>query len=263
MKFLYPYLILVFIGVHSNAQSVEDSARQIADETTISFRMDKASPKVYYLVGRITAKRDLDSGVYLIQTYGNPDYEKPCLTCRYKKYGYNFEYNWDIVYDTKTAFIEGYNEVSKAYLKRKIGADAFARIDVMPAHYFDPNEVLNQFNYSKNRQRFYELELLDDSAIVVKLKVDSIFKDYPTLVKKIAYTIKLFPPNPVIKDSVQVLSYEHMKEAGFVVRKSATGDYSYRITYDLSQLPADKLFCGCTFKKNVYSYVEHLQLVSQ
>jgi hypothetical protein len=263
MKFLYPYLILIFIGVHSKAQSLEDSAHQIADDTSNSFWKHNVSPKIYYLVGKIQAKRDLDNGIFLIQTYGNPGAEKPCSACRYENYGFKFVYHWDIVYDTKTEFIEGYNEVSQAYLKAKIGANAFARIDQLPGHYFDPAEVLRQFNYSKNRRRFYLIDVLNDSTIRVKLKVDSIFKDYPTLVKKIAYSIKSFSPDPIFKDSVQVLSYEKMKRTGFVVNKNAKGEFSYSITYDLSQLPADKLFCGCTFKTNIYSYIDRLKVALQ
>jgi len=255
MKFLYPYLILLLVGQHSDGQAVEDSARHMADDTTTSMWMYHASPKIYYQVGKILAKRDLANGIFLIQTYGSPDEEKPCSVCRYENYGFKFVYHWDIVYDTKTAFIDGYNEVSKAYLKTKIGANAFARIDVLPTHYFDPSAILRKFNYSSNRQRFFDIEVLNDSTIRVKLKIDSVFKSYPALVKKIAYAIR-----PVLSNTEQVLNYNQMKQVGFVVIKNARGEYSYYTRYDFSQLIADKLFCGCTFAKNVYSYIYRLKV---
>ncbi|SEP49080.1 hypothetical protein SAMN05660816_06884 [Niastella yeongjuensis] len=181
MKFLYPCLIVVFIGLHSNAQSVEDSARQIANDTSVSIWEYKSSPKVFYLVGKILAKRDVAKGVFLIQSYGNPDWEKPCLACRYENYGFKFVYHWDIIYGTKSAFIDGYNEVSEAYLKTKIGANAFARIEVLPFHYFDPSAILRKFYYSKNRQRFYDLEELNDSRISFNYSILSSLPHYYTL----------------------------------------------------------------------------------
>jgi hypothetical protein len=260
MKFLYPFLAFLFGGLTGEGQTPEQIALRIANDTAISIWDHKVDPKVYYHLGKILAQRDINKDIFLIQTYGNPDFDKPCSICAYEKYGFRLQYHWDIVYDEKTNFIEGYNEISETYLKSKIGDSAFSKLEVLPAHFFDPATIINKFNSSKQRQRFYDIEILSDTAIRVKLKVDSIFKNYPALVKKIGYGIHGYMPKVEKNDSLQVLTYHQMKHAGFVVYKNARGNYSYSITYDFTQLPIEKLFCGCTFTKNIYSYIEQLKL---
>jgi hypothetical protein len=116
---------LVVIG-----QTDEEIARRIADDTATSIWNHKVAPKIYYQVGKIIAERDIKRQVYLIHTYGNPDHERPCSVCSYERYGFKLQYHWDIVFEEKDNFIEGYNKVSKAYLKSMIGDSAFTFIDV-------------------------------------------------------------------------------------------------------------------------------------
>ena len=78
--------------------------------------------------------------------------------------------------------------------------------------------------------------------------------------EKIVYNITALTYNPKSKDSMMVLTYQQMKQTGFVVHKNIRGDFAYYITFDLSQLPATELFCGCTFKKNIYTLTDRLRL---
>ncbi|HEX6432143.1 MAG TPA: hypothetical protein VF008_30840 [Niastella sp.] len=259
MKYLYPLLILLFVQLTGVAQTIEQIALRIADDTATAIWKHKVDPKIYYKVGKIIAERDIKKHIYLIQTYGNPDHEKPCSVCAWERYGFKLEYNWDIVFDEKTNFIEGYNEVSKAYLKSMIGDSAYAVIE-KPTDNFDPEALLSNFKYSSNRQKFYDIEVENKNAIRIKLKVDSIFKGYPSLVEKIVYNITASTYNAKSKDSMMALTYQQMKQSGFVVHKNIRGDFAYYITFDLSQLPASELFCGCTFKKNIYTLADRLQL---
>lgn len=259
MKYLYPLIALLLVQLIAVAQTYEEIALRIADDTATSIWHHKVAPKIYYQVGKIIAERDIKRRVYLIQTYGNPDYERPCSVCSYERYGFKFQYHWDIVYDTKSNFIEGYNEVSKAYLKSKIGDSAFAFINV-PTDDFDPAALIRNFQFSNNRQKFYDIEVINKNSIRIKIKVDSIFKGFQSLVKKIGYNIKLLPATSSNSDPTLVLTYLQMKQTGFVVYKNARGDFSYDITFDLTQLPATELYCGCTFKKNIFNLRDRMRL---
>jgi hypothetical protein len=59
---------------------------------------------------------------------------------------------------------------------------------------------------------------------------------------------------------MQILTYQQMKQTGFIAHKNARDEFSYNLTFDFSQLPASELYCGCTFKKNIYSLRDRLRL---
>lgn len=259
MKYLYLLVALLFVQFTTLAQTGEEIALRIADDTATSIWNHKVEPKIYYQVGKIIAERDIKRQVYLIQTYGNPDSERPCSVCSYERYGFKFQYHWDIVFDEKSNFIEGYNNVSKTYLKSMIGDSAYAFIDV-PTDDFDPAALIHGFQFSNNRQKFYDIDVINKNSIRIKLKVDSIFKGFPSLAEKIIFHIEPMPAGSKSSDSMLVLTYQQVKQTGFIVHKNARDEFSYSLTFDLSQLPATELYCGCTFKKNIFNLRDRLRL---
>jgi hypothetical protein len=85
MKYLYPLIILLLVQLAGASQRIDQIALSIADDTVNPFWDHKVDPKIYYQVGKIIAARDLKKHIYLIQTYGNPDHEKPCSVCAWER----------------------------------------------------------------------------------------------------------------------------------------------------------------------------------
>lgn len=227
-----------------------------ADTTKSIWDYDSIPPDIYYCLGKYFAKRDLDNKIFLIQTYGNPDWENSCKVCRYKSYGFSFQYHWDIIYDTKTKFIEGYNEVSEAYLKAKIGDSAFAHIDDIPKDYFSPRDVLTKNLDNGKHQYLLDIEMISDTTINVKLIVDSLFKEYPQFVTKVVYHISDFTFKNKTPGQTQILDYKQIQNVGFLLTEKSNDKYYFQIKFDFKAIANEEKYCWCDLMhEKEYSYM--------
>jgi len=260
----YILTTFMFIGSTSYGQTFKQTAFKIAQDTTKSIWSHKVKSKVYYYVGKIIAQKDIKNGVFLIQTYGNPDWENPCLVCPYEKYGFKFQYHWDIVYDTKTEFIKGYNQVSKAYLKNKIGAQAYSRLKHVPKDYFNPQAMISDLLSSKDKQQLYDGEIINDTTVALKIIVDTLFRKYPEILNKIIFHVKDLKLKTGDREKYQTLDFQHMKDSGFIVTRDKEGKCSFAIKFDFSQLVNSDLYCKCAFSNGSgFDYIGNVTIVEE
>lgn len=227
-----------------------------ADTTKSIWDYDSIPPDTYYCLGKYFAQRDIDKKVFLIQTYGNPEWANPCKVCRYKSYGFSFDYHFDIILDNVSKFIEGYNEISETYLKAKIGDSAYAHLDDIPKNYFNPREVLNKNLENENHQKLFDIDIINDTIINVKLIVDSLFKDYPQFLTKVIYEITDFNYKNKTPGQTQLMNYEQIKETGFRLREKSNDKYYFKINFDFSAIASEEKSCWCALMdEKKYSYI--------
>ena len=234
-----------------------------ADTTKSIWNYDSIPPDTYYCLGKYFAQRDLDNKVFLIQTYGNPDWSNSCRDCRYKSYGFSFQYLWDIIYENKTKFIEGYNEVSKTYLKSKIGDSAFAHLDDIPKDYFNPRVVLTKILGNGNHKKYIDVTIINDTTINVKLIVDSLFKDYPEFLRKVVYHVSDFNFKNKTQVQTQILDYNQIQTIGFRLTEKSNDKYYFKINFDFKAIANEEKYCWCALMdEKEYSYIISLTIKS-
>lgn len=227
-----------------------------ADTAKSIWNYDSISPDTYYCLGKYFAQRDLDKKVFLIQTYGSPEWASPCIVCRYKSYGFTFYYHFDIILENVTKFIEGYNEISKAHLKATIGDSAFTHLDDIPKGYFNPREVLSNKIGNGDHNKYFDVSIINDTTINVKLIVDSLFKDFPQFLSKLVYSITDYNYKNKTPGQIQVLNYNQIKETGFRLTEKSNDKYYFKISFDFKGAANEEKFCWCSLMDDKqYSYV--------
>lgn len=201
------------------------------------------TPETYHCLGQNLAQRDINNNIFLIQSNGSLEWTNPCIVCRYKSYGFHFYYYEDIVEDNITNFIEGYNEISKGYLKNQIGDSAFAHINDVPNEYFNPAEIIYDYLSSANIKRPYSYTVVNDSIINVRFNLDSLFKDNTYILSKTVFIINEFNGSP--DTTTLTLNYQQLKGQGFQVKEKQGDKYTFKITFDFTALESEERFCWC------------------
>ena len=247
---LKPTFILLISGLVSSISygqilACDNLAKQLYEEPVKSiFRFDSIPSETYFCIGKYFAQRDIDRNIFLIQTI-DPTFdntENLWKVCRYESYGFSFHCAIDFVQDNYsyyqdkfTMFIEGYNEISEAYLKAKIGDSVFAHLNDIPKGYFNPEKFLYE-NFQGSYERFFHMDIINDTTINVKLMVDSLFKEYPQFVLKVDYEItECKIAHHSDKDfscgELHLMDYREIKETGFRVTKSFNDLYRFKISF--------------------------------
>jgi len=199
--------------------------------------------ETYHCLGQYLAQRDINNNIFLIQSYGLSEWSNPCIVCRYKSHGFQFHYLEDIIEDNITSFIEGYNEISKDYLKNQIGDSAYTHINDVPKEYFNPVEFINESLSSANMKRPYSHTVVNDSIINVRFTFDSFFKDNTYILSKTIFTIEEF--NGSGDTTTLTLNYEQLKEKGVQVKEKHRNKYTFKITFDFNALESEERYCWC------------------
>lgn len=283
-------LIILISGLVSSISygqtlACENLAKQLYEEQAGSifhvksifrFRYDSI-PLDYYCIGKYFSQRDIDSNIFLIQTddgsFNNS--ENLWKVCRYESYGFNFhnpidfiQDNYSLYYNMFTEFIKGYNEISEAYLKAKIGDSAFAHLNDIPKGYFNPQNFLYE-KLQGNYKRFFHVDIINNTTINVKLMVDSLFKEYPQFVLKVDYEIaECEIANHDDKDfscgELHLMDNKEIKETGFRVTKSFNDLYRFKISFrfDHKAIAAEGKYDWCELMdRRTYAY--HLYLTAK
>jgi hypothetical protein len=251
-------LICVLVTSCSNKEALtcEKLARQMEADTSKSiWDYGHIPTDTYYCLGKYFAQRDIDKKILLVQAYGDPDAANPCLVCRYKSYGFSFQYHFDIISEEVTKFIEGYNEISKSYLRSKIGDSLFVHLDDIPNEYFDPREVLRK-NFNGDSKRLFKTAVINDSTINVKLAVDTLFKDYPEFSTNVVYYINDYALKLKGKEQPQLLDYKQIKETGFKLTEKSNDKYYFKINFDFKVVADKERYCWCASMNEMkYGYI--------
>ncbi|MFN6377771.1 MAG: hypothetical protein ACK4WD_00745 [Flavobacteriales bacterium] len=235
---------LLCAGCYGQTTTCENVIKDIETNQTKSiWSYDNLTPETYHCLGQYFANRDIKNNIFLIQSYGLPDYSHPCVVCRFKSYGYGFYYHQDIIEDKITNFIEGYNVISKEYLKNQIGDSTFAHLNDIPKEYFNPSEIIIESLSSANVNKPYTYNVITDSIINVRFNLDSLFKHHSSIPSKIIFKIEEFSDSSNI--TKLTLNYEQIKEKGFQVQRKLKNRYSFKITFDFSALENEERFCWC------------------
>lgn len=259
IKGIYILLIFGLVSSYTYGQtlSCEKLAKQMeADSIKSIWNYDSIPPDTYYCLGKYFAQRDIRKEVFLIQTYGNPDWSNPCTVCRYKSYGFSFYYHFDIILENVTEFIEGYNEISEAYLKAKIGDSAFAHINDIPNEYFNPREVLTKTLGNGEHKKYLDIAIINDTTINVKLIVDSLFKEYPQFLPKVVYHINDYNFQSKTPGQTQILDYKQIQTVGFRLTEKSNDKYYFKISFDFKAIANEEKYCWCALRdEKEYSYI--------
>lgn len=262
IKRIYILLIFGHVSFFTFGQMLtcEKLAKQMEANTTKSiWNYDSIPPDIYNCLGMYFAQRDIEKKVFLIHTYGLAKWTNPCIVCRYRSYGYSFYYHEDIILDNVTNFIEGYNEISEAYLKDKVGDSEFLHLNVIPKENFNPTEVLTKNLNNGDHQRFFDIDIINDTTINVKLVVDSLFKDYPQFLSKIVYDIADYKNES--PRQTQKMNYQQIKDVGFRLTEKSNDTYFFKINFDFKALASEEKYCWCAIMdKMEYSFIIPLKV---
>ena len=256
------YLVCVMMGSPAFGQQPDclKLALEIRADTTKSiWDYRNINPKTCYCLGQIFAQWDLDKKIYRLQSFGFPDFNDPCTVCIYKKYGFEFAYQGDVITEPMTRYMEGYNEVVNGYLKSKIGDSAFLHLDDTPETYFNPRDFINKNFGDHRRGNLFITEIITDTVINVKLITDSLFRDYPQYGEKVSYLLTDFVYKTIIDSNEQGtrLNYREFKEIGFRLTKKKNNHYFMKIEFDFSNLVNDEPYCWCALSDpEEYSYIQ-------
>lgn len=237
--------------------SCDELAKQIEKDTTKTiWSYNNISPDTYYCLGKYFAQKDIENEIYIIQTYGSPEWADPCRICGYKSYGISFHYLFDIIIESETRFIEGYNEVSKAYLKSKIGDSAFAKLNETSESNFNPRMFISEAFGGRNIKRYTDISIINDTLINVKLKIDSVYKEYPQIKTKVKYKISAYNAKNKKMESEQIFDYKEIQTIGFYVTKGFKNRYIFEINFDFKDIANLEGFCWCPSMNYInYGYV--------
>lgn len=227
-----------------------------ADTTKSIWNYDNIPSDTYYCLGKYFAQRDINKNLFLIHTYGLPEWANPCIICRYKSYGFCFYYHDDIILENITKFIDGYNEIAKQYLKTKIGDSTFAHLDDIPNNYFNPSEVLEKALGNGDHKKYLDITIINDTTINVKLIVDSLFKDYPQFLMKIGYNINDLNFKSKTPGQTQTFDYKQIQTMGFHLTEKSNDKYYFKINFDFKGIANENRYCWCALMdEKKYSYV--------
>lgn len=248
-------LLALFLSTSAAAQKLPCEAlgkRLAADTGRTPWYFSDLNEDSCHCLGRYFARQDSARKVYKILTYGSADMTTdPCRVCRYEDKDFRFEYYHDIVSDCLTQYMEGYNAVSRAELKRRMGDSAYAKIDEPPVHYFNPRGLLNQAFSSGNTAKYLRVQRLDSVTVMAKLEMDSLFRQYPQFLPKIVYHVSDDRQN-----NLQTLDYRQMKENGCRLTQKPGQRYFLKIVFDFTGIADEEPYCRCALTdKNAYGYI--------
>ena len=246
------FLLFIFHSSFGQRLQCDSIAKKLRSDTTKSiFDHVEIDPTTFYCLGKHFAQQDIAEGLFLIHTYGSPDWNDPCSVCRYKDLGFDFVYHYDIVCETKTSFIKGYSEVSETYLKRKIGDSAYSNLNKVHKNYFNPQTFINENFEGLSFQNNIKAEKVNDTQICVKLLIDSFYKNFKQFAPFVKYEIaddKTRKPT--------WYSYIELKEKGFILNKKSYQKYRFKIRFDFSEIAKHQSYCKCALTdKSQYIYI--------
>lgn len=246
-------LSLISITTIAKKLTYEEVVEKInKDSTKNIWNIQDLSDEDYYFVGKYFAEKDTEKDIRIIQTYGNPDWMNPCKVCSYENQHIYFNYHFDIIFENITKFIEGYNDVSKTYIKKKIGDSLFTHLDDEPNSYFNPRDVLMNIYSIKGINNNFTINVINDSILNVKIKADSMFKDYPKYATKIIFHLKdLFNK----EKSAEIFDYQQATEKGINLKKMKNGKFVLEIGFDFKKIAQYEEFCSCALIKETYKYL--------
>lgn len=258
------FIPFVFLCVFTHAQQLgcQKLIKKIEADSNneeLMWAHDEFTLDDYYCAGKYFAQHDIEKGIYLIQYSSNEEQANPCRICNYKQYGFSFEYHWhgDIVFGTTEKFIEGYNEISKAFLKAKVGDSIFQYLETIPNEYFNPNKILNNV-FAKNKySKYFDIERINNKTINVKINIDSLFKGYPALIEKtICHITPNYNRNSKHNLPAQTFNYKQIKEVGFRLIQQGKDKYIFKVDFDFSNIKRKEEYCWCApSDKKKYNFI--------
>lgn len=242
-------LLIVSVGcLNSYGQSLEceELGEQIAFDTTKSiWDHPGISPSDYYCLGQYFARLDLGKKRWLIQTYGNPREMSPCIQCQYKEQGYGFVFHGDIIEEKTSNFIEGYNSVSKDFLKQLVGDSVYNNLDKEPSGSFNPRKILDKRFIGSDFIRQLTVTRVNDTTINVKVNADSIFYEFPQFKTKIQYHVVDRYYKKSWSEHHVIIDYATMTSKGFNLIAMPNGKFFFSLYFDFALIENEKLYCGC------------------
>lgn len=226
-----------------SVQNCEEIGNEILLDSNLNvWTYPNLSLNDYYCLGQFFANWDLQNGNYLIQTYGSPEYKNTCLLCNYEEYGIYFFYHFDIIIDSRTQFIKGYNEISKLKIKEKFGDSIFVELDFIDSNLISPQKVLD-YLLNEEKYSYLNVTVINDTICNVKLNLDVIENQFSLDLSELRIKVE----DVIYKTETKSVLYREMKENGILLRERSNNKYFLSLEFDFRSIAQ---FCFCDRARN-------------
>lgn len=213
------------------------AAEIYSDSTKNIWSYQKLELEDYFCLGQKFAEWDIEQGHLIIQTYGSPEYQNACRLCNYENAGISFYYHFNIIEESHTEFISGYNQVSEPYLQAKLGHNIFDSLNLYDSNKVTPHEVFELIQLDTNFT-FLNITSINDTLINVKMDLDSISRKLKLGLNMLS--IKVIDVFQEMES--QTYKYSELKTAGVLINKHSRG--KFYLTYQLDFNQVEEV-CSC------------------
>jgi len=223
----------------------EDLGKEIIANPSVSiWDYSKDENVNYECLGNYLAKNDIRNNILIIHSYGSPGINNICKICMYKELGISFEYYYDIIYEHKTAFMTGYNNVVKGYIKEKYGKTIFDSINHIETSKIEPYKFFSSIKSDKINN-YIDITKINDSLINVKLDLDSVAKslnlDFTNLTMELS--------NDFNGEKTEV-RYDSLKLNGYDLKQNEKGKFLLCCNFNFSNV---ENICYCEYAEKYFS----------
>lgn len=217
----------------------EVAQKIIADSASI-WSHSNESDIDYFCLGEYFALRDSAQGALVIQTYGEPLNQDPCVICKHEENGIQFIYHFSIITAEVSSFIAGYNATSTRIIRELLGHKKYEWINEPDSIALTATKIMDQINLDNDR--YFSGVLANDSTLNVKLSLEAL----PCL-KGIDLNLLSFEVFGRGAKESYVIGYEVFKNSGILVPLRATRRAWVTMRVLLDKIPGA---CACPALKN-------------
>jgi hypothetical protein len=247
MKKVFLFLAVSVLINHTYGQTLpcEEFAGKVYAEIKNKsiWSYDTIDNETYYCLGQYFAIKDIEKKKFLIHTFGDYQDFDPCIICKYNSYGFNLIFHGDFMTENITYFIDGYNEISMHYLKSLTGDSMYRQLFVLPDKTIDIRNFL--FNKLVSTDRYITFNSLNDSSLIGKIKIDSLFGEHLELKDKVYYKISTLNKKDKLYEDICLLNSNTIENEGFVLKHHANEKSYIKLTLIFKELSNKDINCLC------------------